>query len=396
MKRKWLPAAFLVALATIATLTFTSHSLSGDSASADALSTTTPIVSTTSSPAAASTANATTATPQSTGGVQQVAATKYTSVADLVAAVNPAVVTVINEQTFQGFGQSSGSVQPVGSGTGFVISTDGYIVTNNHVVDGAEGLQVILSDGTTVDATLIGADPVTDLAVIQIDAGKVQGTVALGDSDSLRVGDSVIAIGSALGEYTNTVTEGIVSGLDRTLDSNGATGYDNLIQHDAAINPGNSGGPLFNLQGEVIGVNTAVVRQADNGELVEGLGFAIPSNTVSEVTSKLISGETIQRPYLGVSYTLLNAENAAALGIDVNEGAYIQEVVPSGPAAKAGIQAKDVITAVDGTTINGQNTLEDVMLQHAPGDVVSMQIVRTTTGETLTVQVTLGTRPANQ
>jgi 2-alkenal reductase len=319
----------------------------------------------------------------------------FASIPDLVEAVNPAVVTVINEQSFQGFGnfgQGQDQLQPVGSGTGFIISEDGYIVTNNHVVEGSDDLLVIFADGTEVDATLIGTDPLTDLAVIQID-GDVPGVVTLGDSNELRVGEQVIAIGSALGEYTNTVTEGVVSGLGRALPSQAGDNLDNLIQHDAAINPGNSGGPLFTLDGEVVGVNTAVVRQAEPGVTAEGLGFAIPSNTVQEITTQLINEGSVERPYLGITYGMLNPQRAASLNIDIDHGAYVQEVEPSSPAGTAGLEGGDVIVSLDGTELTEDMSLQDVLFEYAPGDSVELEVFRSSTGETTTLTVELGTRP---
>ena len=323
---------------------------------------------------------------------------EFDSVPDLVEAVNPAVVTVINEQRFEGFGNlgqgTDGQLQPAGSGTGFILTEDGYIITNNHVVEGSDELLVIFEDGTEVDAELVGTDPLTDLAVLQVD-GEVPATVELGDSGELRVGESVIAIGSALGEYTNTVTQGIVSGLGRTLESQTGASLENMIQHDAAINPGNSGGPLFNMQGQVVGVNTAVVRQAAAGVDAEGLGFSIPSNTVMEIANQLIENGTVERPYLGISYQLLSPQLAASLDLGIDQGALVQEVVPGGPSAEAGLEANDVIISIAGEEINEDTSLQDVLFQQQPGDTVDLEVYRVATGETETIQVTLGVRPAN-
>jgi len=322
-------------------------------------------------------------------------ASTYDNIADMVEDVNQAVVTVINKQTFAGFGQSSSELQPAGSGTGFIVSDDGYIITNNHVVEGSDSLSVLFVDGTEVDATLVGTDAITDIAVIKIDQ-KVPATVEIGDSSTLRVGEDIVAIGSALGEYTNTVTQGIVSGLGRSLDSQGGAGMENMIQHDAPINPGNSGGPLLNMQGQVVGVNTAVVRQAEPGVTAEGLGFAIPSNTVKDIASQLIENGQVVRPFLGISYQLINPQIAAAQNLPVDHGAFIADVVAGGPAATAGVQANDIVTAIDGQEISQTTSLQDILFQHKPGDTVELTIARGTTGETVTVQVTLGTRPADQ
>jgi len=395
MRRRWFSlAGVLVIVAVVLSFTFISRSSAEDKASATDSGTTIGLLSANTGQATAQVATDAASASPTTGTT--IGDGTYASVADLVEAVNPAVVTVINEQTFSGFGQSGqGSVQPVGSGTGFIISTDGYIVTNNHVVEGSEALQVIFADGKEVDATVVGADPVSDLAVIQIPASDVTATLTLGDSDALQVGESVVAIGSALGEDTNTVTEGIVSGLGRALDDDNGAGLANLIQHDAAINPGNSGGPLLNLNGEVVGVNTAVVRYATNGEPAEGLGFAIPSKTVKEITAKLIEQGSVERPYLGVSYTALTPEVAASLNISVQEGAYVQDVGTDSPAAAAGIESGDVIVSIGGTQLDADHLLQDVLFQHEPGDTVKVEVYRPSSDQTMTLDVTLATRPSN-
>jgi 2-alkenal reductase len=209
------------------------------------------------------------------GVLAQDAATTQPSAVDIVEQVGPAVVTVINEQRFND--NEGTELEPVGSGTGFIIDDQGHIVTNWHVVDGGDNFEVIFADGTTVSAELVGTDEVSDLAVVKVD-GDLPGVVSLGDSDALKPGQPVLAIGSPLGAFTNTVTQGIVSAIGR--DFPGSQTYTNLIQHDAAINPGNSGGPLFNFAGEVVGVNTLGIPQASTGEIVQGVFFAIPYNTV--------------------------------------------------------------------------------------------------------------------
>lgn len=312
------------------------------------------------------------------------------SLADLVEEVNPAVVTVINQQTFGGFYDQSGEPQTAGTGTGFFISEDGYLVTNNHVIEGSDDVSIIFADGTQVDANLVGTDPLTDLAVIKVD-GEIPGYVELGNSAELRPGERVIAIGSPLGSYTNTVTEGIVSGIGRRVQGT-SSAIDNLIQHDAAINPGNSGGPLFTLDGKVVGVNTLVVRQSGNGISAEGLGFAIPSDTVAQVSEAIISDGRVERPYLGITFLPLSPTAAATLELDVDYGALIEEIQP-GPASDAGLQVEDVITQIDGEAVNEDNTLTDLLFEYKPGDTVALTVYRSSTGETLTLDVTLGTRP---
>jgi 2-alkenal reductase len=306
------------------------------------------------------------------------------SVADIVEKVNPAVVTVINEQRFSGFYNDGSDLQPAGTGTGFIISTDGYIVTNNHVVEGSEALEVIFENGSIVDAELIGTDPFTDLAVVKINV-EVPAIVPLGDSTALRPGEAVIAIGSALGEYSNTVTMGIVSGLGRSLGSDSGSTMENLIQHDAAINPGNSGGPLINMAGEVIGVNTAVVRNTGNGISAEGLGFAIPSETVERIATLLIEEGVVVRPYMGIVYQAVTPRFASAEGLPIDYGVLITDV-PNGPARDAGVRAGDIITEINGERIDQDNPLVNVLFQYKPGDTIEVEVYRPTTDETLTIQ----------
>jgi 2-alkenal reductase len=311
--------------------------------------------------------------------------------ADIVEQVSPAVVTVINQQVFQGGLTGQSGTLPVGTGTGFIISEEGYIVTNNHVVEGSDSLQVIFADGTAVDGALLGTDATTDLAVIKVDV-EVPGVVPLGDSDALRPGEEVIAIGSALGEYTNTVTAGVISGLGRQLDCGI---IDNLIQHDAPINPGNSGGPLLNMQGEVVGVNTAVIRNAGSGITAEGLGFAVPSNTVDTIVTQIIEDGRVVRPFLGVNFQIVTPSLAATEGWPVDYGAAIQEIPSNGPVAATGIQVDDIITKLNGEALTQVRSLQTILFQYAPGDVISVEVYRPDTGETLTFDVTLGERPAD-
>jgi 2-alkenal reductase len=227
----------------------------------------------------------------------------------------------------------------------------------------------------------------TDLAVVKIE-GEVPGVVPVGDSEALRPGEPVIAIGSALGQYTNTVTQGVVSGLGRSLAN-----LDNLIQHDASINPGNSGGPLVNMQGEVVGVNTAVIRNAGAGISAEGLGFAVPSSTVNQVVAQIIESGAVTRPYLGINFRPVTPQLAAAQGLPVEHGALIIDIPTDGPIAGSGVQVGDVITAINGETIDQENPLQSLLFQYDPGETVELEIVRPSTGETLTFDVTLGERP---
>lgn len=302
--------------------------------------------------------------------------------------VGKAVVTVINEQMFGG---PSDQPQPAGSGTGFIIDKDGHIVTNWHVVNGGEQFQVIFSDGKTVDAELVGSDEVSDLAVVKVN-GDMPAVATLGNSDDLKPGQTVLAIGSPLGAFTNTVTEGIVSALGRTLpDATANTNYSNLIQHDAAINPGNSGGPLFDLKGEVVGVNTLGINQTPNGDIAQGLFFAIPSNTVKQIASLLIQNGKVVYPFFGVKSVDVTPAIAAQENLAVDHGAYVVAVTPSGPAEDAGVQEGDVIVSIDGEAITQTNPFVNVLFKHKPGDKVQATIQRG--DEQKTVEVTLSERP---
>ncbi|MEJ7901194.1 MAG: trypsin-like peptidase domain-containing protein, partial [Thermomicrobiales bacterium] len=270
---------------------------------------------------------------------------------ELVEQVNPAVVTVYNLTTLEN--ELTGELQdvPQGTGTGFIIDEEGHIVTNWHVVTGGEEYAVALFDGTTVEAEFIGSDPRDDLAVVKIDPSDVTGVVPLGDSDALQPGQPVVAIGSPLGAFTNTITAGIVSGLDR--DGFGGQygancqNYANLIQHDAAINPGNSGGPLFNMQGEVIGVNTLGLPEA-GGVTVQGLFFAVPSNLVADITEQLIANGRIEAPFIGISQQPVDPGIAAALEQDIVGSVIVVNVTAGTPAEESGLQPDDIITSVDG------------------------------------------------
>lgn len=312
----------------------------------------------------------------------------------VVQAVEPAVVTVVNRQVVQG----SGVADPIaaGSGTGFFINEDGLVVTNNHVVEGGEDFSVFLANGEEREASLIGADPTSDLAVIQVE-GDVPATVPFGDSDTLLPAETVLAIGSPLGAFTNTVTEGIVSAIGRTPEAflPQATGqesiYTNLIQHDAAINPGNSGGPLFNLAGEVVGVNTLGIPQ-QGGQPVQGLFFAIPSNTVQSVVEQLVDTGEVSYPFFGIQSVVVNDLVASQADLSVNNGQLVLEAPdPGSPAAEAGIQEGDVITAINGEQITQQAPFIEQLFDYSPGDTVTVTVQRG--DEEIETEVTLADRP---
>lgn len=306
---------------------------------------------------------------------------------EVVDEVAPAVVTVHNEQVTQSTRGSD--LTPAGSGTGFIINDEGYIVTNEHVVRDGDEFSVVFADGTERPATLVGADPISDLAVIQVD-GEVPGTIPLGDSTGLEVGQPVLVIGSPLGAFTNTVTAGIVSALGRNFP--GATFYTNLVQHDAAINPGNSGGPLVNMDGEVVGVNTLGIPVDQGGQPVQGLFFAIPSNTVEKITDQLIENGEVAYPYLGIeAVEPVTEEIAAQAGLSVDRGALVTGIAPGGPAASAGVQEGDVILSVDGQTIDESTSLTEALFAHEPGETVPLELQRG--DETVEVEIELGERP---
>jgi S1-C subfamily serine protease len=315
--------------------------------------------------------------------------TENSAIVSAVAQVKPAVVTVINTLPPQRgfFGQI---LEPQASGSGVIISEEGYIITNNHVVADSQSLEVIYSDDTKVPATLVGADAFSDLAVLRVES-EIPAMAALGDSGALQPGEPVIAIGSPLGDFKGTVTVGVVSALDRRLEVGGGLTMEGLIQTDAAINQGNSGGPLVNALGQVIGINTAIVRGTGaGGAVAEGLGFAIPSNVVKEVAAQLVEHGQVRRPYLGVDWVSITPRIASAYSLPVEFGAYVQAVQPGGPADTGGLQPGDIITAIEGQSIDEENSLGTILMRFEPGQQVQIAAVRE--GQQITLQVTLGTR----
>lgn len=315
--------------------------------------------------------------------------TEDSAIIEAVAKVEPAVVTVINTMPSQVgfFGQI---LEPQASGSGVIISEEGYVVTNNHVVENSQSLDVIFADDTKVSATLVGADLFSDLAVLRVE-GEVPGLADLGDSTALQPGEPVIAIGSPLGDFKGTVTVGVVSALDRRLEVGGGLAMEGLIQTDAAINQGNSGGPLVNALGQVIGINTAIVRGSGaSGPVAEGLGFAIPSNTVKEVAEQLIEHGRVRRPYLGIEWVAITPRIASAYDLPVQFGAYVQDVQPGGPADTGGLLPGDIITAIDGQVIDEQNNLVTVLMRFDPGEELQVTVFREE--NEITLDVTLGTR----
>ena len=286
-------------------------------------------------------------------------------IADLVAAARPSVVLV--EQRTGGFGGSTG--------TGFVLSSDGYVVTNNHVVEGGDDTVVTFADGSTETATIVAADPTRDLAVLQVARTDLQ-PLAVGDSDDLRLGDQLVAVGYALGlDGEPSVTSGILSARNRTITEPNGEQLVNLLQTDTAINPGNSGGPLLNMQGEVIGINTAIAGQAQN------IGFAIAITPVMDVIAELREGNVPARALMGVTTQL--PEDA--------RGAEIVDIASGSGAAASSLRVGDVVTAVDDADVTDPSSLGSAIARYQPGDEVTVTVDRD--GASIEVPVTLGTRP---
>jgi serine protease Do len=329
------------------------------------------------------------------------------SFADLTEQLAPAVVNIstrqritVNANPFAGtpfenfFGQRGGG-QPTtreaqSLGSGFLVSADGYVVTNNHVImpDGRAELEevtVTLVDGTEYQAEVVGRDQASDLAVLKINRREAFPFVHFGDSGQARVGDWVVAIGNPF-NLGGTVTSGIISAVVRSTGQGGA--YDRYIQTDASINRGNSGGPLFDMQGNVIGINNAIFSPSGGSV---GIGFAIPAETAEPIVKRLIAGEAIERGYLGIRLQQMNNEFADALGIDRNRGEFVQQVVPGEPADRAGLQTGDVVLKVGDKDVTPRQTLSFIVANIEPGSRVNLEVLRD--GRTITVPVTVGRRP---
>ena len=275
--------------------------------------------------------------------------------------------------------------QSAAAGSGFILSADGYVLTNYHVVENSDSITVSLYNGEEYDATLVGCDQSNDIAVLKIDAEGLT-PVILGDSDNLNVGDQVVAIGNPLGELTFSLTTGAVSALNRevTLSSNVTM---DLIQTDCAINSGNSGGALFNLYGEVIGITNAKYSSSSSGSeaSIDNIGFAIPMNHVKNIVKSIIETGSITKPYIGVTVTAVSSE-AQAYGLPT--GAAVRSVEEDSPAAKGGLEANDIITEVNGTTITSSSDLVSYVGEQAPGDELKLKVYRQ--GKTLDITVTIG------
>lgn len=309
-----------------------------------------------------------------------------TSITTSVEKVGPAVVTVVGTVPGQMtiFGPTGDQTV---SGTGFFITEQGYLLTNNHVVEGTNEVNIILSDGAQQKAAIVGTDIYSDIAVLKTD-GKVPAVARLGNSDVLKPGESVIAIGSPLGNFKNTVTVGVVSATGRSIDTGRGYLIEDLIQTDAAINHGNSGGPLVNLAGEVVGVNTLVVRNTGSGDVAEGLGFAIPVNTAQAVAQQILEKGYFARPYLGISFQPINPEVAAVYDLPAQWGVYVTRVAQSSPASKAGLQHGDIITKIGDVALDESHSYVNTLFKFQPGDQITLEVVRG--NDTMQVEVTLG------
>ena len=309
-----------------------------------------------------------------------------TTITQAVKNIGPAVVTVIGvipgQETF--FGMTGDQTV---SGSGVFISAEGYLLTNNHVIEGAKEVTIVLSDGSQQKASVVGADLYADVAVLKAE-GPVPAVAALGNSDLLTPGETTIAIGSPLGDFKNTVTVGVVSATGRSIDTGQGYQIEGLIQTDAAINQGNSGGPLVNLAGEVIGINTLIVRSSGSGSVAEGLGFAIPANTARAVAEQIMQKGYFSRPYLGVRYQSITPNVAARYGLPVEWGAYITDVVDGSPASQAGLRPDDIITRVGDIALDETHSYINTLFLYKPGDQLTVEVVRSR--KTVEVQVTLG------
>lgn len=318
-----------------------------------------------------------------------------TATEDTIAAiadkVSPGVVSIVTNVTTRTL---FGPTQAEAAGTGIVVSRDGYILTNKHVVSEANAIEVVMADGTTYSSVeLVGTDPLNDVAFLKVNGVSNLSPVELGDSSTVRVGQEVVAIGNSLGQYQTTVTSGIISGKGRPIqasDGAGATAETlvDLLQTDAAINPGNSGGPLLNRTGQVIGINTAVAANA------QGIGFAIPINATKGALKSVLAGKGVQRAYLGMRYVALTAATAKKYDVSSKQGAYIfaeegqPAIIEDSPAQKAGLKDKDVVTKINGLAVGSEGGVSSLIGEYAPGDTVELTVLRG--GKEIVLKATLG------
>lgn len=313
---------------------------------------------------------------------------------DVATLMRPSVVSINTTQTFtvrgrrgyEGFGNGPQQRQESGMGSGVIVRTDGYILTNNHVVEGADELEVEFSDGSTTLGRIIGTDPQTDLAVVKVDRTDLV-AVPLGDSEAIQVGDWVLAIGSPFG-LDQTVTAGIISGKNRVRGIVGdGAGFEDFLQTDAAINPGNSGGPLVNLNGELVGINTAIMSRSGSSA---GIGFAIPVSLAEPVLRSIIENGTVRRGFLGASLADVNERTIDGFDLKVKQGVLIESVLDGMPASSAGIQAGDVVISIDQRPMSNRTRMRNYVASRPPGATMSLEINRA--GKTKQVRVDLKER----
>ncbi len=336
---------------------------------------------------------ASSSTGQTVGSAQPVTIDESSATIDVAAKVNPAVVQI----TTSGDANTDlGIIPATGVGSGVIYDAAGWILTNRHVIEGSDTMKVELNDGRSFTGSVYGIDTLTDLAIVKIDGTDLP-TAALGHSDALRVGQLVIAIGSPLGTYSNSVTSGIVSAKGRSITTDDGDNLNNLIQTDAAINPGNSGGPLLDANASVVGINTAIAADSN------GIGFAIPIDIARPIMAQAVAGQKLARPYMGIVYRALDVQYAKENNLPVSAGALLipggpqnaptPAVIPGGPAATAGFKEGDIIVKVNSQAIDVDHPLDATLSEFAPGDTISVEVLRG--GQSQTLSVTLGTRPAD-
>lgn len=310
-------------------------------------------------------------------------------IASVASRVAPSVVSIVTKAEAASF---YGVQTQEGAGTGIIVSSDGYVLTNKHVVQDSQSVSVVTSDGVThADVKVVGTDPLNDVAFLKINGVSNLKPAELGDSSSIRIGQKVVAIGNSLGQYQNTVTSGIISGTGRPVSAQSSGGavetLTDLLQTDAAINPGNSGGPLTNLAGQVIGINTAIAEDA------QGIGFSIPINATKGSLKSVLATGKVERAYVGVNYLSITPDVADKFKLPVRTGAYVfaeggrSAVVSGSPADKAGVKDKDIITKVNDIEVGDKGSVASLVGEYAPGDKVQLTILRD--GKTMTVTVTL-------
>ncbi len=312
------------------------------------------------------------------------------NIASIAEQVSASVVSIVTETQARSY---YGTTSQEGAGTGIIVSADGYIMTNNHVIESTTNVSVVDSEGELYDdVTIIGRDPLNDVAFLKINSNDTFKPAVLGNSETIRIGQQVIAIGNALGQYNNTVTSGIISGTGRPVTAQTASGetesLTDLLQTDASINPGNSGGPLVNMAGQVIGINTAIAADAN------GIGFAIPINATKGVLAGVLENGKVNRAFMGVNYLSITPDIAREYDLPVREGAYIyaegaSPISANGPAANAGLQQGDIIQKVNQYTLSDQGSLSSIIGQYRPGEKVTITYLRD--GNERTTELTFGT-----